>query len=100
MFSIGSSKFFKLGDVPLQQLKFGWTEIGGDFLTPAGKLYDIIHFRGVNLSRIKSSANMRKSVNTAKDNSTTRKWSHREYVVYSPIHNYVPSPDAVIYSNM
>nr|XP_022309525.1 uncharacterized protein LOC111115173 [Crassostrea virginica] len=32
----GSSKYVGIGLMPLQQVKYGWTEFGGDFLAPAG----------------------------------------------------------------
>lgn len=38
LYLIGSSKYLRLGNMPLQQVKFGWTEFGGDFLAPAGRI--------------------------------------------------------------
>ncbi|XP_062569988.1 uncharacterized protein LOC134232027 [Saccostrea cucullata] len=48
----GTSKFLRLGTMPLQQVKFGWTEIGGDFLAPDGateaQIYITIQSKEIN----------------------------------------------------
>lgn len=37
VFCAGHPKFATVGQIHMQQEKFGWTEVGGDFLTPDGK---------------------------------------------------------------
>jgi hypothetical protein len=34
---VGHTKYKTLGQIPMQQQKYGWTEVGGDFLAPDGK---------------------------------------------------------------
>ena len=38
MYFAGTTVYLKIAQQPMQQLKFGWTEISGDFFTPNGKL--------------------------------------------------------------
>ena len=41
--STGQPKYSLLSNLPLQQLRFGWTEISGDFHAPTGK-FTIVHW--------------------------------------------------------
>lgn len=71
----GHNKYKTVGQIHMQQEKFGWTEVGGDFLTPNGTtaatLYVQVHSATINylqdfssLQRITANSNWKSEANS------------------------------------